>query len=341
MSVKIVQVFALFLLTNVLIASNGNPVELGKVDWLRNFDKGIELSAEQQKPIFLLFQEVPGCSTCRNYGQNVLSHPLIVEAIESLFVPVAIFNNKRGKDAEVLRFYGEPSWNNPVVRIVNNQKQNLVKRVNGNYTQLGIVQAMVQALQAVSLDVPNYLLLLEQELLADKVGVATTTFSMYCFWTGEKEIGKMDGVLETQAGYMNGREVVQVKYDPEIIAFDELLVGANRASCADYVFTNDGQQIESSKELLGKGKTQKPGKFRQDKDPKYYLGRTIYRFIPMTQLQAAKVNSHIGQGRIPNEFLSPRQLNLLQTVESNPNKRWEDAINRDIEDAWENIASIR
>ena len=46
----------------------------------------------------LLFQEVPGCSTCRNYGHNVLSHPLMVEAIESLFVPLAIFNNKEGKE---------------------------------------------------------------------------------------------------------------------------------------------------------------------------------------------------------------------------------------------------
>ena len=87
-------------------AQKKNPIELGQVNWLRDFDSAIKQAKNQDKPIFILFQEVPGCATCRNYGQNVLSHPLIVEAIESLFVPLAIYNNKRGKDAEVLRYYG-------------------------------------------------------------------------------------------------------------------------------------------------------------------------------------------------------------------------------------------
>jgi len=40
------------------------PIELGKVSWMRNFDEGILKSKKENKPIFLLFQEVPGCSTC-------------------------------------------------------------------------------------------------------------------------------------------------------------------------------------------------------------------------------------------------------------------------------------
>ncbi|MBL0082871.1 MAG: hypothetical protein IPP37_10780 [Saprospiraceae bacterium] len=47
------------------------------------------------------------------------SHPLIVEAIFTYFIPVAIFNNKNGHDADVLAAYKEPAWNNPVIRIVN------------------------------------------------------------------------------------------------------------------------------------------------------------------------------------------------------------------------------
>lgn len=34
--------------------------ELGLVHWYRNLDTGIELAAEQGKPIFVQFQEVPG-----------------------------------------------------------------------------------------------------------------------------------------------------------------------------------------------------------------------------------------------------------------------------------------
>ena len=56
--------------------------------------------------------------TCINFGQDVLTHPLMVELIADHFIPVAIFNNHPGKDAEILRRFGEPSWNNPVVRFL-------------------------------------------------------------------------------------------------------------------------------------------------------------------------------------------------------------------------------
>jgi hypothetical protein len=36
------------------------PVELGTVKWLRDLDKAVANSTEQQKPIAILFQEVPG-----------------------------------------------------------------------------------------------------------------------------------------------------------------------------------------------------------------------------------------------------------------------------------------
>lgn len=319
-------------------ANNGNPVELGKVNWIRNFEEGITASSKANKPVFLLFQEVPGCSTCRNYGQNVLSHPLIVEAIESLFVPVAIHNNKGGADAKVLKYFGEPSWNNPVVRIVNAEKENLVKRVNGNYTQLGIVQAMRTALQAEELTVPTYLSLLEEELIAEKMGVETATFSMYCFWTGEKEIGQLDGVVETQAGFMNGREVVSVKYNPAVIEYQNLLEASNKAQCASHVYTENDKQIKDTKKVLGEQGVSKTGHFRQDKDPKYYLGRTEYRYIPMTQLQAVKVNSQIGRGQSPNALLSPRQLEILTAVQANPKKKWKEMINEDFIKGWELVS---
>ena len=336
---KLIILAGLFFVSPDLMAGDGNPKELGKVNWLRNFEEGISQSAQENKPVFLLFQEVPGCSTCQNYGKNVLSHPLIVEAIESLFVPVAIFNNKRGADAKVLDFYREPSWNNPVVRIVDAKKENLVNRVNGNYTQLGIVQAMREALQVANKEVPNYLTLLEEELLADQKGSDSAVFSMYCFWTGEKEIGKLDGVVETQAGFMNGREVVSVKFDPTVIAYEDLLKSANKASCASTVYTEDEAQTKVTKNILGSGKVSDLGKFKQDHEPKFYLGKTIYRFVPMTQMQATKVNSLIGQRQLPDALLSPRQLALLKKIQATPKGKWKNAINKDFVKAWEAVGS--
>ncbi|MEM1123559.1 MAG: VPGUxxT family thioredoxin-like (seleno)protein, type 2, partial [Bacteroidota bacterium] len=279
----------LLLATTHSLLANTNPVELGKIHWERNFEAGLAKSKATQKPVFLLFQEVPGCSTCRNYGANILSHPLIVEAIETLFVPVAIHNNKKGADAEVLNFYREPSWNNPVVRIVKANKKDIIPRVNGKYNKLAVVQAMRLALETENLEVPTYLRLLEEELLGLQGIPASATFSMFCFWTGEKEIGKLDGVLETQAGFMNGREVVNVTYDPEVLAYNDLLKNASASKCASEVFTDDRQQAQQSAAILGKSKVAEKGTFRLDKDPKYYIGRTDYRHVPMTQLQAVKV----------------------------------------------------
>lgn len=36
------------------------PVELGRVDWIRNYDEGVAQAEETGKPMLLLFQEVPG-----------------------------------------------------------------------------------------------------------------------------------------------------------------------------------------------------------------------------------------------------------------------------------------
>ena len=95
---------------------------MGQVHWYRDYDKAIAVAAKEDD---VLLQEVPGCSTCRNYGHNESFNS---KAIESLFVPLAIFNNKGGKDKKILDKYGEPSWNNPVVRIVDEQGVDVVKQ---------------------------------------------------------------------------------------------------------------------------------------------------------------------------------------------------------------------
>lgn len=133
--------------------------ELGKVAWYRDFDQAIALSKKQSKPVFVLFQEVPGCLTCRNYGKGVLSNSVIVNTIEEYFIPLAIFNNKQGKDSEMLKRYGEPSWNNPVVRIINANGENLIRRITGDYSKARVAQEMIRVLEerqeTIALDLRN------------------------------------------------------------------------------------------------------------------------------------------------------------------------------------------
>jgi len=291
-----------------------NPVELGKVHWLRDIHQGTAEAQKTGKPLLILFQEVPGCSNCTQYGAGPLSHPLIVEAIENLFVPVCIYNNKGGADAEALRIFGEPAWNNPVVRIVRPNHQDIVPRMADFRSQALLVGGMLHALDLSGAVSPTYLALLEEELLAREAGLETATFSMYCFWSGEGTFGQIPGVIATEPGFQDGKEVVRVQYNP------------NRVSKNELEKRTQPKGIQACSGNTG---------FRSDREPKYYLAQTPWRFVPMTTLQSARANSLIGEGKSPENLLSPRQLALYQKVTSNPQKTWPNAVGVDnLEQAW-------
>lgn len=275
-----------------------NPVELGMVVWERDYNVALSKSAEKDKPVFILFQEVPGCSTCSNYGKEVMSHPLIVEAIETYFIPLCIYNNKKEKDAEVLNLYGEPSWNNPVVRIVDEKGKNLIKRVSGNYSRQAVVSAMIDGLQIAGINVPGYL-----EILHAEWGTAYTEeliLGMYCFWSGEKAMATISGIRETEAGFMGGKEVVRVRFDPLYISEKNLLSRARNKNCADVVFADFENELNIP--------TIQPSTFRKDPETKYYLYHSPYRSVPMTPLQALRINYILSEGGSPDYLLSSRQL---------------------------------
>jgi len=307
--------------------ADDNPIELGKVHWLRNYDKAVEQSQESDKPIFLLFQEVPGCGNCTKYGKDILSHPLIVEAIEDLFVPLAIYNNVGGHDREVLQHYKEPTWNNPVVRVVDSNGAPVGKRIADFRSVSLLLDQMILALDKSKKDVPEYLSLLREEYAAQENGVNEFYLSMYCFWTGEKEISKIKGVVGTEAGWMHGREVVKVTYDSDETSESYIAQKAAKAKCADQVFSNE--------KATNKVPFKKKGKYRKDSQDKYYLLQTKYKGIPMTELQKAKVNSALGSRQNPEKYLSPRQLKILKSsrldenfIESEFVKSWYESVGR-------------
>ncbi len=275
--------------------------ELGTVSWHRDYNTALTLSKKENKPVLILFQEVPGCMTCRNYGQNVLSNPLMVDAIENLFIPLAIYNNKKGADAKILRQFSEPAWNNPVVRIIDETGTNLVKRVSGNYSQKGLYQAMENALIKSGKEIPEFMKLLKQDIGAVELGTKEATFKMYCFWSGESHLGDADGVVATEAGFMNGYEVVKVNYDPEVITEAELTDYAEKAKC----------NLVSSE-----------GKFRKDKDPQYYLKHSDFKYLPLSPIQKTKINSALKNREDARVYLSPSQLKWLADLgKYNPKKK--------------------
>jgi hypothetical protein len=294
-----------------------NPIELGDVTWQRDLELGRATAKAENKPLLILFQEVPGCSNCTRYGSVTLSHPLVVEAIETYFIPVCIYNNEKGKDAAALKLFNEPAWNNPVVRIVDTDNQDLVERMADFRSQSQIISGITAAMRRLNQTVPVWLSNLEIELNAQDHGVETATFAMHCFWVGEGAYGALPGVVSTTAGWQNGKEVVQVQYDPRVTSQGRLARPRN------------GDGFETCSSNTG---------FKTDKEPKYYLSKTPYRFLPMTPSQLAKANSMVGQHLTIESILSPRQMEMMAKIQNQSQKKWESQIEaQSFTTAWKSV----
>ena len=55
-----------------------------------------------------LFLEVPSCSGDQCYGNTVFYEELLVEAVEHIFEPGPVYNNRAGKDSKLLKKFDKP-----------------------------------------------------------------------------------------------------------------------------------------------------------------------------------------------------------------------------------------
>ncbi len=306
----ITLLFPLQLLMTQAVAEPARQRELGDVDWERDFSRAEKQAQETGLPIFALFQEVPGCQTCVGFGEQVLSHPLLVEAIETEFVPVAVFNNRGGEDRRVLERFEEPSYNNPVVRFLSSDGQDLLPRKAGVWFPHAIGQRMLAALDTAGRPVPAYLRDVVYELSAKSSQRAT--FAMHCFWSGEACLGEIDGVLASQAGWLEGHEVVELTFDLSLVSYDELLHAA--PPCSDRVYTHSDEQQRLAQAVFGANAHRASGfaQIAEDTDQKRSLRGTPYAHVALTPRQAVRVNSALAARRSPAALLSPRQNSLAQ-----------------------------
>jgi len=293
-----------------LVCLAENPVEVGNVTWTRHFNAALEQSRTSGKPVFVLFQEVPGCAGCQKFGREVLTEPLLVEAIESEFVPVLVYNNQGGEDAKLLKRYNEPAWNYQVIRFLDPSGKDIIPRKDRVWTLGPLASRMVAALEKAGRPVPKYL---ETLAAGSSASVQEAAFAMYCFWTGELKLGKIEGVVATEAGWLDGREVTRVRYNSAQITFPELVQTAASYRCADKVYASTAAQRKS----LGKTRL-KTGELTSDyrpaslNDQKKQIPGTVFASLPMNDMQATKVNAWARTDpKKAREWLSPRQLQQL------------------------------
>jgi len=256
--------------------------ELGAVRWPRGLPEAQARAAASGKPVLVLFDEVPGCSTVKGFGNGALSHPLLAEAVETLFEPVLVYNN-RSEDDAVCEAFAEPRWNNPVVRVLG-ARRSRDARFAGPYSEAAFARFLVDALAGRG-EVPTWLGALASEL-EGAPRARTATYSMACFWSGEALLGEVDGVLSTTTGWQGGREVVRLTYDPRQTTRDALDAHA------------EGHALPVDEGALRRT----PG------DDQHALRGTPWASVWMTAGQASKVNSWVAAGRDPSVWLSPRQV---------------------------------
>ncbi len=289
------------------------PIEVGDVDWSRDLDGACKVSKKSGKPVMILFQEVPGCGGCQQFGRKVLRHPLIVEASEGLFHPVVVYNNQKGADRDLLKRFCEPAWNYQVIRFLDSQAKDLIPRKDNISTVGGIATRMVQALKAAKRPVPKYLESLACQQQTEKRAIAV--FAMPCFWSGEIALGGVEGVVATETGWLERHEVVLVTYHTDEVTLEELVKKALQVKCATKVFLQKEEQVAIAQEAGAKSVgtfTMKQYKTAKPNDQKQQITRSpIYKIPGLSPMQLTKINAlYRADLDAALEWLSPRQKAL-------------------------------
>ena len=124
----------------------------------------------------------------------------------------------------------------------------------------------------------------------------------------------MDGVIETRSGFLGGGEIVEVSFDPRRLPYGELLQYAADNDCTSKVFTRSDEHQKIASAAIGKRSQRSDEAIRVDKDPKFYLGKTALAYLPMSELQANRVNATINGGDW-SQWLSPRQIERVAAIE--------------------------
>ncbi|MDA8016349.1 MAG: hypothetical protein MPN21_02775 [Thermoanaerobaculia bacterium] len=141
----------------------------------------------------------------------------------------------------------------------------------------------------------------------------TATFSMYCYWTGEATLGKVEGIVASRIGHWQGREIVQVDYDASKTDLEELVAALKRQRSFYSVVTSDAESHVTLAHRVGDDEvTLVDGKprFIESKHSLRVTKPQIYA-LDLTEQQAIKLNSwaYFG-GSMPDVLTEEQRVQL-------------------------------
>ena len=139
--------------------------------------------------------------------------------------------------------------------------------------------------------------------------------------------------MATRPGWLEKLEVVEVHFDPIAVSYESLVKQASEAKCALRVFTRDDAQQEAASAIVKDRAVRSDGEVRTD-DDKFYLSRTPLKHVPMTPMQASRLNARVGEHEDPTPLLAPVQRTLLEKIRAQPDAGWPITIGVDFLVAW-------
>jgi hypothetical protein len=197
---------------------------------------------------------------------------------------------------------------NPLVRLLAPAGEERLAAQLDSLDTPAALEKLIAGLQSQHMAVPQYLLLVRDEYRP--MARETATFAVGCYWEGERDLGKLPGIVATRTGTIGSDEVVEAEYDPAKVDFKSLVSRMGRKSCFRKVYARtDGQQqaatavtgaVERSAAMVQPAEQQQ---FDLSQHPDYY-------YLPLTALQATKLNSALASDGDAQRFLSPRQRTM-------------------------------
>lgn len=151
---------------------------------------------------------------------------------------------------------------------------------------------------------------LQAEPSGETKSTERVAFSQSCFWTGEMKLGRIDGVVRTEAGFFQGHEVTLVDYDPKRISLEDLARRARQAGVADRIHldiakSSGGASIGGVAAGAALDHSYRPA---PPSDQKKQLEGTQYERLQLTPEQATKVNAFARSNPAKAaEWLAPAQ----------------------------------
>jgi len=213
----------------------------------------------------------------------------------------------------MLKKFSEPAWNYQVVRYLDDEGKDILPRKDRVWTLPGTVLRTEEALQKVKQKTPRSLELLKMEI--DTGNHRQIALAMYCFWTGEMRLGAIDGVVKTEAGWLDGREVTLVTYHKGVISLSDLLKKAGQIDCAHKVYlkTDAEKAVAVKAGKFSLGRLDKSYRAAKSSDQKKQIQGTPYAKIKnLSLIQETKVNAFArSHQKLANQYLTRQQLQTL------------------------------